>query len=111
MAVWPNVQLPSGMDETTENPAIRTEMESGIVQTRPRFTRIRRKWKLSWDYMEGPSYRALRSFYQQMRGGSASFTWTHPTEMSAVSVRFNGEIESSNQSYDYWRVSVSLEEV
>jgi phage-related protein len=99
------------MDEVTENPAIRTEMESGIVQTRPRFTRTRRKWQLSWDYMGGSSYRTLRSFYQEARGGSTSFMWTHPTEQLSFTVRFNSEIESSNQSYDYWRVTVSIEEV
>ena len=111
MADWPNVQLPSGCRETTENPAIRTEMESGIVQTRARFTRVRRKWTLSWDYMKGADYRTLRNFFVEMRGSAKSFDWKHPAEGSTFQVRFNGEIDSNNQSYDYWNVSVSLEEV
>lgn len=108
---WPNVQLPSGCEETTENPAIRSEMESGIVKTRARFTRIRRVWQVSWEYMRGVDYRLLRAFFVQMRGGALDFNWTHPAENIVFKVRFNGEIKATNQSYDFWSVTLNLEEV
>jgi phage-related protein len=111
MPDYPNVQLPSGCEEVTENPAIRTEFETGIVQTRARYTRARRTWQISWEYMRGADYRVLRNFFAQMYGGSLSFNWTHPTENTVFNVRFLNEIRASNQSYDFWNVSMTLEEV
>jgi phage-related protein len=112
MANYPSsIQLPSGCGETTPDPAIRTDFESGIVQTRPRYTRMRRTWQLSWAYMNGPDYRALRAFFEQMRGGSLNFNWTHPAENSVFDVRFRGEMQADEQSYDYWSVSCTLEQV
>lgn len=111
MANWPNVQLPRTITETTEDLALRSEMESGIVVTRPRFTRPRRTWQLSWENMRGKHYRALRAFYEQMYGGAASFFWTHPIETGTFTVRFAGRFEAKSTALDFWRVSVSLEQV
>jgi phage-related protein len=112
MANYPStIQLPSGCGEVTPDPAIRTEFESGIVQTRARFTRMRRQWRLSWAYMRGADYRALRVFFEQMRGGTLNFNWTHPAENLVFNVRFKGEIQADEQSYDFWSVTVSLEQV
>lgn len=112
MANYPsNIQLPSGCGEVTPDPVIRTEFESGIVQTRARFTRMRRAWQLSWEYMRGADYRALRGFFVQMRGGSLNFNWTHPAENSVYDVRFKGEMRGDEQSNDYWSVTCSLEQV
>jgi phage-related protein len=111
VANYPNVQLPSGCEEVTEDPSIRSEFEDGIVQTRAKFTRLRRTWALSWEYMWGADYRILRSFYEQMRGGALAFIWTHPTEGVSFEVRFRDTIRASNQSYDYWNVSLTLEQV
>jgi phage-related protein len=99
------------MEEVTEDAAIRTEFETGMVQSRPRYTRARRTWMLSWEYMRGADYRVLRSFYDQMRGGSLSFDWQNPAELIFFNVRFKGEIRSRNQSADFWNVNVTLEQV
>ena len=111
MADFPTIQLPSGMEEITEDPSLRTEFESGIVQSRARFTRVRRIWQLRWELMRGADYRALRVFYVQMRGGSLSFDWLHPAEVEVFHVRFQGEIRSRNLSHDYWDVEITLEQV
>jgi phage-related protein len=111
MPDYPDIQMPSGCEETTEDPSIRTEFESGIVQTRARFTRARRTWGLKWDYMKGADYRILRSFYDQMHGGALSFMWPHPTEETLFDVRFKGEIKGTSQSFDFWSVTVTLEQV
>ena len=106
-----NIQLPSRCEEVTEDPAIRSGFETGIVHTRPRFTRVRRTWKISWEYIKGADYRVLRTFYDQIRGGALSFNWTHPIENKVFEVRFKGEIQSDTQHYDYCSVDATLEEV
>lgn len=109
--MWPDIQLPSNIEEITENPAIRSEMESGIVQTRPRYTRLRRTWILTWANLNGSDYRTLRNFYVAKKGGSLSFIWPNPIETENFTVRFNGEIAGKHTEMDFWSVSLKLEEV
>jgi phage-related protein len=108
---WPSVQLPLSLDETPENPAIRTEFESGIVQTRAKFTRTRGTWGLSWANMRGADYRVLRDFYKQMKGGALSFNWTHPRDGTAFEVRFKGAFNAKHTAMDCWNVTLTLEQV
>jgi phage-related protein len=108
---WPAVQLPLTLDETTEDPVIRTEFESGIVQTRPRYTRMRGTWSLVWANMRGADYRTLRAFYKQMKGGALSFNWTHPRDSAAFEVRFKGALNSKHTVMDCYSVTLTLEQV
>jgi phage-related protein len=108
---WPTVQLPLSVDETIEDPSIRVEFESGIVQTRPRYTRMRGIWGLSWANMRGADYRTLRTFFRQMKGGALSFNWTHPRDKTAYEVRFKGSLNSKHTAMDCWNVSLTLEQV
>lgn len=108
---WPNVQLPSGLDETTEDPAISTEFGTGIVQTRARYTRMRRTWELTWANMRGADYRALRSFYGAVYGGSLPFYWTNIKDSATYSVRFRGDLKARHTVMDFWNVSLALEQV
>lgn len=108
---WPDIQQPLDLEETSEDPAIRTEFESGIVQTRPRFTRMRSAWVLSWANMKGADYRTLRSFYRGAYGGVSSFNWTHPRDGTSSEVRFKGVMRAKHTQMDFWSVTVTLEQV
>jgi len=108
---WPNVQLPSGLDETTEDPAIATEFGTGIVQTRARYTRMRRTWDLTWANMRGADYRALRAFYYATYGGALAFHWTNVKEDANFYVRFKGDLKARHTVMDCWNVSLALEQV
>ena len=107
----PDVQLPSGLDETTEDPAISTEFGTGIVQTRARYTRMRRTWELTWANMRGADYRALRDFYASVFGGALSFNWTNVKENATFNVRFKGDLTARHTVMDFWNVSLTLEQV
>ncbi len=109
--MWPEIQLPSTIEETTGNPAIRSEMESGMVLTRARYTRTRRIWTLTWANLRGGNYRTLRNFYVAKKGGSLIFTWTHPIENITFNVRFDGDLIATHTERDCWNVSIQLEEV
>lgn len=108
---FPNIQLPSGLDETTEDPAISTEFGTGIVQTRARYTRIRRTWELSWANMRGADYRALRAFYVSVYGGALSFMWANVKDQTNYQVRFRGELKGRHTVMDCWNVTLTLEQV
>jgi phage-related protein len=105
------VQLPLNLDETTEDPVIRTEFESGIVQTRARYTRMRGTWVLGWANMRGAHYRTLLNFFKQMKGGALSFNWTHPKNSTTFEVRFKGVLSAKHTVMDCYNVTLTLEQV
>ena len=109
--MWPNIRLPSSLEESIPDPAIRSEFEDGTVQTRPRFTRMRRKWTLTWNNLRYADYAALRSFFDSKRGGSTSFSWTNPLDNGMHTVRFSGELTAKTTERDFLNISVKLEEV
>lgn len=74
---------------TSEDPAIKTEMEGGYMVSRPRHTRLpRRTFSLGWRSMSAIDAGVLKSFYDAMRGASLSFNWTDPNTNTTVTVRF-----------------------
>jgi hypothetical protein len=83
------------LDATTftseqENVALpAAEMEGGYTITRPRFTRAARR-TFSWQYreMRDADKAALESFWNQVKGSSAMFQWTHPISGEVISCRF-----------------------
>jgi phage-related protein len=99
------------LGEPLEDPTIRTTFESGIVQTRAKFTRMRGTWALTWANLRGEHYRTLRAFYKQMKGGAFSFNWTHPQEKVSYDVRFSGQFSPHHTVRDCWSLTVTLEQV
>lgn len=109
--MWPDIQLPLTITETTLDPAISSEMEDGIVVTRPRYTRMRRRWELSWQNMVSADYQTLLTFYYGRRGGALSFVWTHPTGNETFTVRFVGDLSGKAAPMGVYSVTLTLEEV
>lgn len=110
MSYFPDIRAPSSIEETTSDPSIRTEFESGIVQTRARYTRLRRTWELTWAAITNSEYGVLRAFYVAQHGGSLIFEWHHPYENTNYSVRFKGELKAKNSQLNYWNLTITLEE-
>jgi len=109
--MWPDIQLPSGIEETTPDVAIRSEFDDGSVLTRPRYSRMRRTWSLTWANLIGADYRTLRTFYEVQKGGSLSFTWNNPLENQNFIVRFNGNLTAKYTDSDCWNITLKIEEV
>ena len=118
--VFPNIRKPSyPFLEKLEDPAIRSTMENGMVVSRPRFTRNRKTFTLSWNNMPNPDYVILRNFYTNIvYGGSAVFTWTYPkvpgddySEQQFL-VRFVGDAPNfSLITFNSRQGSITLQEV
>lgn len=113
MTAWPSIQKPSyDLSEKPEDTVIRSEFDAGYEITRPRFTRNRATFGLSWNAMKAADKTALDVFYKTTTvNGSLYFTWTHPDDGASHTVRFTGPPEYSLIAVGLWRVSVTLREV
>lgn len=73
----------------TENPSHGEEMEGGYVYTRPSFTRKPRKTFITgFTYITQAQKGDFDDFWTAALGGSASFTYTDPTNATEYTVRF-----------------------
>ncbi len=57
------------------DPTIRTEFESGHSLSRPRFTRIRKKWTLGYNFLTAADKVALESLEETVVVGGDTFGW------------------------------------
>lgn len=110
---WPSgLPGPERAPEEIENSVIRSSMESGTVVTRPRFTRMRTTWKLTWNTLRNDHYQIMKNFYRNtVVGGSLPFLWTHPLDNKTYTVRFLDKMNADPFSDIFWTVNFALEEV
>lgn len=116
---FPSIGGPSlPIQEERDDPALVSEADGGYEMTRPRFTRIRKRWTLVWPYMTNADYLTLINFYDTTAvGGSVNFNWTNPMTGATQAVRFAGAPDASlilwnnDQSPRAWSVKLTLREV
>lgn len=104
-----NPELP--IDEEREDSTIKSDFDGGYQLTRPRFTRIRRKFKVIYKHLPAADKDTLDSFVTTVKGGADSFVWTHPVSQSQYTMRFEKPPKYSYVSYNYYDVEFILIEV
>ena len=106
---WPSIQAPSfPLSEELHKPQIKNEFEAGYVQSRPRATVGKRRWKLQWKAMTEANWNSLVSAFSADQG--TTFTWTHPVS-GEYTVRYSSDsISSTIFANGFRQVSVDLEE-
>lgn len=97
--------------EQQENSVIRSEFDAGYVQTRARYTRVRKTWQVSYHFVDNSDKAALDTFVSTVNGGADSFTWVNPQDSVSYTVRFQAPPTFSYVSYGGWDVSFKLEQV
>jgi len=113
MADWPNIANPSGLKEYKGKGQLKSEFDAGYVQSRPKFTRSRKHFELSWNVMTDADKETLETFFDNNLGDT--FTWDHPladSSDSSYTVRF---VEDELQAgyilgTNHWKVQLTLEE-
>lgn len=111
---WPSsIAAPEyPLDETLEDAVIRSTMEDGTIKTRPRFTRNRLTFELSWSTMPEEQKQDLETFLRTTtKNGSKIFNWTHPSSGKNYEVRFSEMPKFILKVKSYWQVTVKLQEV
>jgi hypothetical protein len=100
------------LGETGEDSVIRSSSEAGYETTRPRFTKNRKTFKLSYEGLVSSDKIALNTFYDTTCGsGSAIFTWIHPETSTSYNVRFTKPLEFSLVALGFYSVDIELKVV
>lgn len=114
MAAFPTLsKVPAyPLGEESEDAVIRSSSEAGYQITRPRFTKVRRKFEVKYEDCTQTDKNSLDTFYYTTLGnGSAIFQWTHPQTSEVINVRFAKPIKSSLAFDNHYNIEFTLEEV
>lgn len=85
---------PLDPDGELEDVVLRSPQTAGYEQTRPRTTRARRTFGLSYPVLDDTDTAALRVFeITTLHNGADSFTWTHPLSGTSYTVRLTAPIK------------------
>lgn len=105
--------LVSPFEETAAlDPVIRSQMEVGYEQTRPRFTRVPDKWHIEYGDLSDTDYALLKAWEIATMYGAASDTWTHPKTIASHTVRLAAPIRYKlNETDTLWTASFDLKKV
>lgn len=105
--------LISGFNEAAAlDPVIRSPKEAGYVQTRPRFTRVPKKFHVTYASMTDSDKSALESWEATVGYGANSDTWMHPKTSVSYTVRLTGPIKYAlGETDSLWTFDFDLEEV
>jgi hypothetical protein len=89
-----------GIQRGYQDPTIATPFESGAVQTRPRFSRVRRTFMVPYKYITPAMRTALDEFVRNVvLGASGIFVWTDPETQEEINVRFaSGKLPQINEA-------------
>ncbi len=97
--------------EQREDSVIKSDFEGGYINTRQRFTRIRRNFQVQYTNMSTSDKGTLDTFVDTVKGGADSFTWTHPITAAAHTVRFETPPRFSPTHDNRWSVEFTLIEL
>ena len=117
MAAFPTLSRPPSYpldpDGELEDAIVRSPFSAGYEQTRPRFTRARRTWGVTYRHLPDADVAILREFERvTLVNGSDSFAWTHPLTGAQFGVRLTAPIKYARASAPgHADVSFSLREV
>lgn len=106
-----NPTYPLSPDGDQEDGVIRSPFESGYSQTRPRFTRSRARFGLTYN-MPASDKTTLKAFEKTtLRNGADSFLWTHPIEGVTYTVQLTKPISYVHVSFGRYDVKIEMQEV
>lgn len=107
-----NPSYPLSPDGELEDAVLRSQFASGYEQTRPKFTRARRKFGVLYSAIPDADVAAIKTFeLTTIKNGSGAFYWSHPITAATYQVRLTGPITYSHINYGLTEVKMTLQEV
>ena len=101
----------SSLEETAGDPVVRSPKEGGYIQTRPRYTRVPKKWHVRLQDMEASDKSSLKAWEIATQYGADADTWTHP-DGTSYTVRLAAPIKYTyGKSRFFSNAEFDLEEV
>ena len=99
-------------EQAASDPTISVSTQGGYRQTRPRYTRIPGKWKISYLILSASEKAVLGNFEKQVKVGAERWSWTNPLDSVVYEVRFLGPVRyKMHGSKLYWDAAFEIEEV
>lgn len=92
-AVFPSLArgISWGSSQKIEDGTIRDKMEMGQVMTRQRFSRLRRTWKIEYQFLNSTDMTAIDFFYRTaVQGGALPFYWPNLLENGGFEYNTDG---------------------
>jgi hypothetical protein len=111
LPLYPEVPgLTFPLRESYFKPKVRTEFENGMVQSRARFTRGKRRFALKYEKIDPDDCESLRAFFDA-RGGEA-FRFKHPLTGKIYACIFSDDdFDSSLVVGNWYDLTLNIEEV
>jgi len=95
-------------DGELEDAVLRSPFDAGYVQSRPKYTRMRRSWGVRYTELPDADVATLRTYEQTtLVNGASPFDWTHPKLGFTVTVNI-GRIKYSTSADKYGVADVSF---
>lgn len=125
MLEFPNIMRPSySMGVASENISLISQFEDGSQQSRVKYTKSRKKYKIKWNSLPNADYETLNDFIvNQCKFSALPFMWTNPQAKGVdpvihqpiyetVEVRITGGFESWELvNVTYWQGELEFTEV
>lgn len=110
---FPTIQKPSmPFEPDDEDIVIRTQFDKGPEQTRPRSTKIRQIYNLSWCAMPDADHTLFYTFWKTTtNGGTLAFNWANPLTNISGEFRFAAVPKRRLISTEFWEVQCQIREV
>jgi len=96
-------------EEIAYDPTIRSEMENGLVVTRPRFTALDDGFSKIIRFMTGADKVLLKTMQTNVRVGAGTIDWTNPDDDVVYEVRLGSPIRFQIEPTDHTKWSARIE--
>ena len=97
-------------EEQIIKPSVRVKFEGNYVQSRPKYTRTQKIFKISFSALTSSDISTLNTFFDDNHG--SSFNWTNPVTSTVFNVRFmEDSIKYKHQNVNLFSTTFSLEEI
>jgi hypothetical protein len=108
----PQFVLQDGYSEKLNNQTVESQMDTGAVKVRRRFTKQIKQFTVV-QQLDQSQLATFEDFWQNtLKGGSLTFDWVHPLTRTTATFRFRNPAPAyTNVGGAYTRVAFTLETV
>lgn len=116
MVIFPNIIAPSyPWGEQREDNVLRSPFEDGSVQSRPRYSKSRKSYDITWNAMPDGDYDLFESFLDAIKDGAVEFQFTRPATKTrpakVLVLQLTAPPKCTQDGYGYWKVTMNVREV
>lgn len=110
---WLDIKEPTIESNTIAKAQIRSDFEAGYVQSRAKWSKSRRKFRLSWQEgrcLKNDEKQILETHFDDNLGGS--FSWSHSQISGEFTVIYsNDTVDFKLEGPGIWSTTIELEEL